>query len=43
MIWYTVFIGDGEDFEDYETSEEAHARAEELCKQGIDAVVGWTD
>lgn len=43
MFYWTVIINDGEDFEDFETAEEAKARAKELCEEGVDAVVGWTN
>ena len=42
--WTVIIDLDGDaDFEDFDTAEEASARAKELCEQGIEAVVGWTD
>ena len=43
---YTVMIdpaGPYEDFEDYDTLEEANRRILELDEEGIYSVVGWTE
>ena len=42
-MYYTVIIGDGEDFEDFDTPEEANERCKELSEQGVECGVGWTD
>ena len=44
-MYYTVIIdpeGDNEEFEDYESEDEASARLKELGEQDIYAVMGWT-
>ena len=42
-MWYTVVIDDGDDFEDFDTIEEANKRCKELREQGYECEVGVTD